>query len=262
MKRFFILGLILLTLLMLASAALKAEASSSLIVKQSSHNTTCRVTDGNNNFAYQTINFDGSYMLDEIRFMIGKRNTVAMPDLDFYFTKNESTILHNVLIDDSAISVTPSEYIVTFSPIEVDESDYYKLWWFVDGIALGNFYSLRYANSNVYTDGFGGCVSSGVDDSNIGDYYFALYGEKNIGFNFSWLLPLVPHVLATTSCSFVTLGPTTTAQCSDPVLSSSSTPFFLYNPSQVLFNGFLLFVIAFAGLFTLWRKFKNKGGDY
>lgn len=249
MKKIFALAILLLVLLMVASVALKAEASSPLIDKQSNTNSFCIITDSNFNFGTQTINFNDEYELDEIRLLLRKRNTTTMPDLDIYFTKNESNILYNVHVDDASVQTTASYINLVFSPIHVDTSDHYKIWVFVDGVAMGNHYNWLYQTGNPWPNGIGDCYVAG-SGSTVGDYAFELYGEKTPDFNHSWIRALIPIAFATTTCEFITTGATTTASCSDASFNAS-----INNPTQDIAWGltFALGTLIFiASYFKPW----------
>lgn len=72
------------------------------------------------------------------------------------------------------------------------------------------------------------------------EYYLALDIEGTVTttpvkFNKFWIMPFIGVAAASTSCSFITTGATTTAECSDGTIQ---------NPTQDLLFGIVLFIIG------------------
>jgi len=258
MWRAIILFAVLMAFFAWIASALETNAMG--ILQQASHtpppSTPVCVIRYNNAPAYQNFDLQNESTITAlgVRLGLGTPTTTAPMTTNwtaYLMDDTQVTIYATQSFDPNAWdSVIRERIIYLDTPVQL-AAEQYSLVIANDGLEPTNWIRWKRSNVNQIPGAF-----------TCNDLVTAYYGEQDAGFKIYGYVNFKPWFIKNIfaqDCTYITSGPTTTSNCEN--LTSSTTPLYLYDASQTLFNGFILFTISFAGLFVLWNKFRRKGGD-
>jgi len=220
---------------------LNQEANAETIIDQTENFINkCGVRDLNFNFAEQILSFDATHELDYANVYphVQNYNNEIAP-LDIYFTEGESNILAEFHIDMFDVPQNGTALPLDLSGITVDDSTYYKIYFFTEYTVKQNWYSVFWDDS-TYESNLN-CYLGG-DPNDEGDINIQLFGidQQQIVWK-PWFI----ETAFASNCTYVTNGATTTAECTDPIIQ---------NTTQDVATGLILFFTMFFGIIFYFRK--------
>lgn len=152
------------------------------------------------------------------------------------------------------VEIPASDVGTSYSWVEVDVPDREfeqgvndGYWFYITETSPSKKYSVQYGIGTTYSDLNSEYERFNPNGSGNG-WINAIFTGWKVTTNYpdwTWLKPLIPIALATTTCEFISSGNTTTAECSDPEVKI---------PLQNIALGLFLFGMVFFGLLFYFKK--------
>ncbi len=259
-KRHFQINIFVLAVVMIAFMLYAFDTSAEVLINQAEKNELCRIFRvGDTGSSIQWFNqhgndtsppieprtFDEWYELDTIDVLIKKGATTTEP-LHVLLFQDNSDQLWSYDIDNSLLTFDLATVTLDFSTTTelMRPSSTFQLLFTGNN---NNFYQLGVGrklfvlpgeDETYYEDGFHVC-----NLREQGDLTFVLRATPI--FKDYWIMPFVKTAQATTSCSFITSGSTTTAACSDAEINNTALNAAL---------GLILFLFVFSMIIFYHKK--------
>jgi len=236
MLKFFLWLFVLVSICMIG---LRAFASEQTIIE----NTTSGITRCNistpNAIGYQIFNVAEDFQLSQIRVRVARAGTQTVLYNIAIFNQNFTEEYATQSFDPSGWASGAHNEYFNFDNELIPAGDGHNLVIYPDDVNVGVVQWFRSNSDEIAVNAE--CTALLTEYHGPGDYNFSILGHP-IKFSDAWL---IPTTFAATDCTFEQIGATTTASCSDPIIT---------NTTQNVATGLILFFITFFGVLFYFKK--------
>jgi len=223
-----------------------AQATEYIIAESPSQDLKCSVRYSNSQ-PWQSFTPEFDSIMTGFTFNALKKVYIPIGILDIFFYPGDPSTtdyIYKIYFDtDTMTPETRLDYYTATDPVTLEANhEYYITFQLEEGNT--DVLDVYATYDDLYEVGY----QVGCSDPDASDIGFKVHGYHKPIQPF-YLDPFLNTVYASTNCNFVTTGSTTTAECTDPVIT---------NTTQDIATGLFLFFVTFFGLLFY---FKPKGGD-
>lgn len=207
----------------------------------------CEINDLNFGHAKQTFrNSDWNYQLGKVSLLL-KRSGIGsfVNDATLFVTNVGETIIYGqrtLETDDLTTDYEWYEFDFSDDQIHLVHDVVYELFFSLDGVEFVRRINWQYTVfTDPYENGHATCQLTGFEGAGDFNTLITAFAIRP-----DWYFELgINSAMASTTCNFVTINNTTTAECSDPLVTNST---------QDVFSGLVLLFITFFGVLYYFKE--------